>query len=137
MVANDLGNEIVRQNLEAANELVRMWVSDSGLPELQMQFAKKITDWQTVFRMAYPDESIDKFNTPNAPSLDESADLILAALDVNHLEHIKHLVDPNYQPPMIPGGTNSSQETEGESGKKTTSIPDSDSQGSAELTPLT
>jgi hypothetical protein len=135
MVANDLGNEIVRQNLEAANDLVRMWISDAGLPELQMQFAKKITDWQTLFKMAYPDEPEEKWNDPKSPGLDESADLILASLDVNHLEHIKHLVDPNFQPPMLPGGASTSTETEGESGKRTESTPDSGSVDSTEPTP--
>lgn len=135
MVANDLGNEIVRQNLEAANELVNLWVNDAGLPQLQMQFAKKISDWKGLFSTAYPNEPEEKWHDPHDPSLDESADLILAALDVNHLEHIKHLVDPNYQPPMNPGGTDISQETEGANGTKITSILDSASVDSVEIPP--
>ena len=136
MVANDLGNEIVRQNLEAANDLVKLWVGDAGLPEIQMQFEKKISDWKALFVIAYPNEPEEKFNDPQQPSLDESADLILAALDVNHLEHVKHLVDPNYQPPMTPGGI-ASLATEGESSTKTASTPDSGSVDSAEAKPST
>jgi hypothetical protein len=135
MVANDLGHEIVRQNLEASNDFVKMLINDEGIPQLEMQFAKKINDWNTLLKMAYPDEPDEKIHTPKDPSLDESADLILAALDVNHLEHVKHLVDPNFQPPMNPGGTTSSQETEGANGAKTGFTPSSDSPVLEEVKP--
>lgn len=135
MQANDLGNEIMRQNVEAANDLVHMWIDDAGLPELQMAFHVKIKDWNSVLKLAFPGEDEAKFHDPADPSSDECADLVIASLEVNHLEHLRHLVDPNSPTPMKPGGTSSSQETEGESGTKTTSMPSSEPQDSTELTP--
>lgn len=134
MNANDLGNELVRQNLEATNDLIKMYVSDEGAPQLEMQFQKKITDWQTPLKMAYPDVKDALWHTPHDLSSDECADLILASLDVNHLEHLRHLVDPNFPTPLNLGGMSSS-ETAGETGMKIPSTPDSDSQVSPEQTP--
>jgi hypothetical protein len=135
MQANDLGSEIVNQNLENANQLVRMWISDEGLPQLQMQFQKKISNWQSILRMAFPEVSDEMWTTPRVLDESECAELMLAALDVNHLEHIKHLIDPNSPTPTIPGGKSISLEPEG-NGAKIESTADLDSQDSQESTPL-
>lgn len=134
MQASDLGNNILEQNIQSANELVHLWVNDAGLPELQMKFSQKITDWQTPLRLAYPNEPEEKWHEPFDLSSDELAEILLVALEVNHLEHIKHLVDPNSPTPMKPGGTNTSQATEG-NGTRTESTLNSDSPVSAEPTP--
>lgn len=133
--ANDLGGEIVKQNADAFNHYVQMYVDeDSGLPQLEAQLKKKLSDWNAVLRMAYPNVDDKQWTEPRVLSLDECADLVLAALDVNHLEHIKHLVDPNSPTPMLDGGISTS--TSGEDGQKTTSTPDSGSVDSPEPTPL-
>lgn len=103
--AGDLGNEIVRQNAETANELVRLYVDDSGLPQLEMKLRQKISNWGDVLVLAYPGTEPHEYDPLD---IDECAELVLAALEVNHLEHIKHLVDPNFQPPTSDGGTDSS-----------------------------
>ena len=134
MNASELANEVMRQNVEAANKLVSMFITDEGVPQLEMQAQEKISDWQSVFRLAYPNEPEEKWHDPHDLSTDECASVVLVALEVNHLEHLKHLVDPNSPTPMPTGGTNSSQETEG-NGTKTESTPNSDSQVSTEPTP--
>lgn len=134
MQANELGSEIIRQNIENANELVKLWISDAGVPELQMQFQKKITDWHVILKMAFPDVDVELWSTPRVLDESECAEIAMAALEVNHMEHIKHLIDPNSPAPTIPGGTDISQETEG-IGQKTESTADSASVGSPEPTP--
>jgi hypothetical protein len=131
--ASDLGNEIVRQNAESANQMVKMYVEDEGLPQLEFMLQQKLSNWGAVLTLAYPGnppESFDKYD------IDECAALALAALDVNHLEHIKHLVDPNFQPPTLTGGTNSSTSgVEDLLGRKTESIQPSFSEDSPETPP--
>lgn len=134
MQANDLGNEIVKQNMEAANDFVHMWINDEGLPELQMQFQVKIKDWHTPLKMAFPEVTEEQWTEPAVLSADECASLLLASLDVNHLEHIKHLVDPNSPTPTNLGGTATSPEPEG-NGQKTESTADSESTASPEPMP--
>lgn len=136
MQANDLGQEIVEQNVKSANDLVKMWIDDAGLPEIQMQFRKKIYDWQSVIKIAFPNEPAEKWVEPHALAEEEIAEVVLASVDVNNLGHLRHLVDPNFQPPTNPGGTSSSTETEGASGEKTPSTPDSGSPALPEPTPL-
>lgn len=113
--ANDLGNEIVRQNAEAANAAVRMYVQDD-IPQLELALQTKISDWNIVLLVAYPNhESVDFMGF----DIDECAALILASLEVNHLEHLNNLVDPNSHAPMIPGGSEPSGLTTTEPGEKT------------------
>lgn len=135
MVANDLGNEIVRQNLEAANDLVKLWVNDAGLPEIEMKFQQKISDWQTVLRIAFPDVADEVWRTPRVLSSGECAELLLASLEVNHLEHLKHLVDPNSPTPTMTGGNDSLEAIVAGSGTKIASTPDSASVDSPERIP--
>lgn len=120
--AGDFGNEIVRQNVSAMNDAVRMYV-DGNTPQLEMRLSQKIQDWDSLFALAFPKNKLTEFV---GFDVDESATLILAALEVNHLEHLNHLVDPNSRTPMLPGGT----DTSGENpltliGQKTESSPDS------------
>jgi hypothetical protein len=130
--AGDLGNEIVRQNADAANEMVRLYVQDDGLPQLEMKLKQKISDWGTVLVLAYPGSTPEEFDRYD---IDECSALVLAALEVNHLTHIKHLVDPNFQPPMPNGGIVSSASGEDLIGQKIASIPPSDSTDSIESLP--
>lgn len=120
--AGDLGNEIIRQNLVAVNESVRMYV-EGDMPQLDMRLAQKISDWDSVMKVAYPKNKLEEFVEFD---IDEMATLVLTSLEVNHLEHLNHLVDPNSPTPMLPGGTSTSG-IPIELGQKTESSPDSSS----------
>lgn len=131
--ANELGNEIVRQNVESANDLVSLWMNDADMPQIEMKFKQKISDWGPVIGIAFPDEPLEKWNEPRALGHEELAECVMASLEVNHLEHLKHLVDPNSQTPLTNGGLSSIL---GEGiGTKTTSTPDSGSTASPEPKP--
>ena len=131
MAAGDLGNEILRQNVESSNELIRMYTDpDSGLPQLEMKLKQKISDWQVPLLLAYPDNKKEDFTEPRILDIDESAALLLAAMEVNHLDHLNHLVDPNFNPPTLNGGIDSST-AEGEVlGQRIESMVGSSSQDS-------
>jgi len=135
--ANDLGNMIVKQNAESFNEFVRLYVSDDGVPQLEAALKQKVNDWTPILRAAFPEDADDneKWTKPRILTNDECADLVLASLDVNHLEHIRHLVDPNSPTPTLPGGIDTL--LSGEDGQKTTSTADSASVDSPEPTPST
>lgn len=132
--ANDFGNEVIRQNTEAMNEFVRMYVTDEGLPQLEMQFKQKISDWHSLLKIAYPGVPDDVWNQPEPLVTEECVQLALAACDVNHLTHLKHLIDPNSPTPTSLGGNNSS-DSEGTIGQKTESTEDSASSDSVTSTP--
>lgn len=132
MQANDLGNEIVRQNAASVNEFLRVYVNDEGLPQLEMTFRNKISDWATVLQLAFPSYPDQLWDFTS----DECADLVIAALEVNHLENLRHLVDPNLNAPMNLGGTGSSEESGLTSlGQKMQSMLGSDSTDSTEKMP--
>jgi len=101
MAANDLGDEIIRQNAESVNNSVRLYM-DGNIPQLEAALGVKIKNWKAVLDLAFPND-VETLNT-NPLSPDENAELVLAALEVNHLEHLRPLVDPNSPPPTENGG---------------------------------
>ena len=107
---NDLGDEILQQNLEAVNEAVKIFVTDvdgTQVPQLSGVMKNKITDWSSVLRKAFPDIEVIEFSSYTN---EELAELTIASLEVNGLEHLRDLVDPNSPTPMLPGGTSFSAE---------------------------
>lgn len=125
--ANELGDEILRQNAEAANSAVRMYVTDNNIPQLELALNRKIQDWQPILDKGYPGQFTPEIVRSLNP--DELFELGKAALEVNYLEYLKNLLDPNFQPPTESGGTETSLKGDGQ---KTTS---SESSSSAESTP--
>jgi hypothetical protein len=109
--AGDLGNEILRQNADSMNELVRMYVTDDNIPQLELKLRQKITDWDALFTLAFPNNKKEDFWQPRVLDTDEAAALILASMEVNHLSHLNQLVDPNLEPLTPIGGIGSSTES--------------------------
>lgn len=101
---NDLGNAVIRQYTEMMNSTMRSYVNpETNAPELEMYLNDKLQDPIEIIQLGYPDMEIKpEWEYP------ELYDLIYAALDVNDLEHLKELVDPNSLTPTSNGGTNSS-----------------------------
>jgi hypothetical protein len=124
-VVGDLGNEIVRQNAEAANEAIRLYVQDD-IPQLDLKLAQKISDWMALLKIAFPQNSKEDFLDLD---IDEVSELILASVDVNHLQHLRHLVDPNFQTPTNLGGTSTSEGMMTDPGLKIESMLSSASSG--------
>lgn len=136
MEANDLGNKILQEQAASVNEAVRLFMDDN-VPQLDVTLHLKVNDWQPVLNLAYPKNTLQDWSEPAAPSRDECADLIIASLEVNNLEHLIPLVDPNSQPPTNLGGQGTSESgTEMTAGPKIASIPDSSASVLPELTPL-
>jgi len=133
MDANDFGNTILQEQAQSANEAVRLYVEDN-IPQLAVSLELKVKDWQSLLNVAYPEVTKEEWSKPKAPDRWEAADLVLAALDVNGLEHLKSLVDPNYQTPTNPGGLGITESgTSQMNGQKTTSILDSSEQELTEI----
>ena len=133
MAANDLGDQIIQQNADAVNNTVRLYM-DGNIPQLEASLGVKIKDWQALLRLAYPSEAEITSLSENAPNRDDCAELILAALDVNNLVHLKPLVDPNSPTPTTTGGNDSSALAGILPGVKTESTPSSSSEESEEKT---
>mgnify|MGYP003575073192 CR=1 FL=1 len=131
MFANDLGDSIIQQNADAVNHTVRLYM-DGDIPQLEASLGVKIKDWQALLKLAYPDD-IDSF-TEKPLDRTDCAELILAALEVNHLDHLKPLVDPNSPSPTTTGGNDSSALAGTLLGQKTESTPSSSSEDSEERT---
>jgi len=136
MMANDLGNAVLQEQAAGANESVRLYVEDN-IPQLAVQLQLKIKDWQPILDIAYPENTHEEWSKPQAPDRDECAVLVIAALEVNNLEHLVPLVDPNFPPPTTLGGESTSEsgmmpETDG---LKMTSTPDYSELASVEVKP--
>lgn len=127
MQANDLGDEVIRQNAEGVNNAVRLYMA-GDVPQLEATMGVKIKDWNAVLKLAFPDDIESLQNKP--PNRDDCAELILAALDVNNLEQLRQLVDPNFPAPTTTGGANSSEPEGTSPGEKTESMPSSSSEES-------
>jgi hypothetical protein len=128
--AGDIGNEILRQNSEATNNAVRMYM-EGDIPQLETTLRRKIENWDSLLLLGYPGYERGEF----APyDLDECFELGKAMLEVNHLEYLLDLIDPNSPPPDLNGGNEPSVDGDGQ---KTQSSPSSSSPDSPEMPSLT
>lgn len=122
---NELGNEIVTQGVAKVNEFVRMYVeeTDAGksIPQLEMTFIDRLADYPKVLGMAYPQYELTWFDEL---SFEEVLELLGAALEVNKLEPLRPLIDPN-SPSLIETGLNEPSIGVEEDGQKTPSTADS------------
>jgi hypothetical protein len=132
---NDFGDAIVKANADAVNAAVKLYVEDEGginMPQIELALTQKIRDWKPLFDIAYPGydpEDLGKL------FFEDCIDLALAAMEVNSLSQLNHLVDPNSPTPMLPGGADTSGAIETTNGAKNGSSPDSDSTASTEMPP--
>jgi hypothetical protein len=123
---NDLGDLIVKANTESLNAMVRLYAEDVdgiNLPQLELGLSQKIKDWTPILTLAYKVEAAALVPL----EFDDCVELALAALDVNALGELKHLVDPNSPTPMLLGGPSTSGDQPDENGLKNGSGPDSSS----------
>jgi hypothetical protein len=144
MKRNDLGNEIMRQYSDMLNSTLRAYVDDRTdqkdsespvVPQLEIYLNDKIRDPGTVVRLGYPDYHNTEEDTKFFEELEypEMLELIYASLDVNQLESLRELVDPNATAPEKNGGANSPGEDQNDTPSQP-STPGSSSQGSEEAT---
>lgn len=125
---NELGNEIVTQGVEKVNDFVRMYVEETdigtSIPQLEMSFIDRLKDYPKILGMAYPQQPPEDFEDL---SFEEIIELLVAALEVNKLDPLRPLIDPNAPSPIEPGGIGPSIGVPEEDGQKTTSTVDSSS----------
>lgn len=125
MQRNDLGQEIINQNTEAVNDAVRLMMDEeSNLPQLELRLSNKLANPLQVLRVGYPDVESNFYSELSFTDITEA---LLALLEVNQLEHLKPLVDPNSLPPTESSGTSSSEAGTTEAGPKIESSPNSSS----------
>lgn len=120
---NELGSEILRQYGDSTNEAIKSFMDESGTPQLSLELNDKLKDPIKVLEMAYPEVKGWKDKRLTWP---EILELIFASLEVNSLERLKDLVDPNWSAPEKNGGT-SSGEADQTNTQNEQSTPDSDS----------
>jgi len=131
---NDLGNEIMRQYADLLNSSLRAVKNEDpeAPPELQMYLNDKIADPIGILRRAYPSDDLLEFF--EGLEYDEVLELIYASLEVNQLESLRGLIDPNFRTPTTDGGNDSpGTEEEVTDTPNQPSSPDSSSQESQEM----
>jgi hypothetical protein len=123
---NELGNEVVSQGVSRVNEFVRMYVEETDvgkvIPQLEMTFVDRLSDYPKILRMAYPQYEDSLFDDL---SFEEILELIGAALEVNKLEPLRPLIDPNSPSPIETGLSEPSIGVVAEDGPKMESTADS------------
>lgn len=134
---NDLGEEVLQQNVAITNEAVKLFKDEGGSILVEAKLQEPLSDPHKVLGLAYPDKKPEDFE---GLSFDEIFDLIHAALEVNHLERLWRLLDPNSNPPAENGGMNSSAgevpTPMGEIGPRIESTEDFSSSSEGTVTPL-
>jgi hypothetical protein len=124
---NSLGNEILNQSQQMVNESMRLYVDAvNGAPQVEMMLDTKLTDFPKVLMMAYP--GTKRTDYEGEVYYEDFLELVYAALEVNSLDHLKRLVDPNFPSPEKNGGQNSSGEPAIQDIQKSQSTSDSSSQ---------
>jgi len=127
LIANELGNEVIRQNAEAANNAVKMYVEeDTNIPQLEAALHRNISDWGKFLCLGYLDNKPDDFKDFDT---DELHELGKAILEVNHFDYLLPLIDPNGASPTLTGGN---EATAIGDGPRMSSLPDSFSTESPE-----
>lgn len=117
----DFGNELMRQNAEVINEAIKIWIDpDSGIPQLEAKLQEKFTDAGILLRLGLPEGAYDEIKSWPLYS-NQVTDILLAILEVNQLENLRPMIDPNSQAPtqltgmlssLLAGATeNTGQET--------------------------
>jgi|SRR6185503_9500409 len=101
---NDIGNEIVKQHTNELNEAVRIFVAEDGTtPQLEARMANKLTDPFAIMHLALEPAEYEKV-VDKKIYLNQITAILLAIVEVNELEHLKPLVDPNASTPGSFGG---------------------------------
>lgn len=119
LVANEIGNIIVTQNAEAANNAVRMYATEDNIPQLEAALKRNVSDYGAFLIKGYPGTKKEEYDPYDA---DELFELSKAMLEVNHLDYLINLIDPNSASPTESGGTAT---PEVGAGQKTSFTPDS------------
>lgn len=128
---NDFGNEVVKQNVDIINETVRIYTDpDSGAPQLSAKMSQKFTDGGKLLALGLSEEAFPLLPKPLFHN--QVVEILLAICDVNGLDQLKALIDPNLQTPMMPGGLDSGLTAGIADIQRIESGPDSSSQDSAE-----
>lgn len=129
---NDFGNELVRQNTEIINEAVRIYVDEeSGLPHLEAKLGEKFSNPLALFELGL-DPMVFEVVRGLKLYQNQVVEILLVICEVNDLEKLKVMIDPNLMAPTPIGGLLSALAAKGDDTLKEESGPDSSSQDSPE-----
>lgn len=126
---NDLGDGVIQSYIDSTNEFLGAFKTGPDGKLIGGVFDDKAFDWNAVLALAFPDMDHEVFD-----KLDiwEMREVLLASLEVNDLESIKHMIDPN-SPAPEPMTKNTEVGSGAEpDGQKTISSEDSGDQVTAE-----
>lgn len=145
---NDLGSQLVHDNVEQTNKQLRMFVDpELSVPQIEAQLNEPLSDYPKflILGLTEYDRKGKATSAPKREEFDnftfgELVELLSAILEVNELQKLKRLIDPNFQAPTESSGETSSagmetiQALDRLIGAKTPSLPDSSSSDSEETT---
>jgi hypothetical protein len=132
---NDFGNEVIRQHLEILNEGVKIYLDpETSAPQLEAKLNEKFTDPGVLLRLGLEEKVYEQIKS--RPMFQNQVVVILLAIaEVNELQQLYPLLDPNLEAPTTLSGLLwqiVEEARSGEDTQKTESGPDSSSQDSAE-----
>lgn len=131
---NDFGNEVIRQHVEIINEAVKMYTDpDTGVPQLEAKLGEKFSDPDTLFKLGLDDITYGLLKSLPVLYQNQVVAILLAICEVNELDQLKAMIDPNLTTPTTIGGLLTSLISGGPiDTQKTESGPDSSSLESPE-----
>lgn len=96
---NDLGNLINSSYMDSITEAIRAFTEDGErVPEVKVNFRESLFDWEGVFKLSYPTEDAAEFEKLD---IYEMREVLCGALEVNGLESLRYMIDPNFQNPLV------------------------------------
>lgn len=121
MQRNDLGDKILQSYAESINSMVGAMSTDPETGRVSTggaHFDDKAFNWDGIIDLALP--SVDR-GLIDKLDITELRTCLLASLEVNKLESLGSMIDPNFQPPSQEGREDQ------QDGQKIISLPDSGS----------
>jgi len=105
---NEFGNEVVKQHTAILNDAIKVYTDpESNLPQLETALAEKIRDPGTLLKLGLDEVTyglLDAGIGMKKLYKNQTDEILLAICDVNGLEQIKPLIDPNSLAPATLGG---------------------------------
>ena len=133
---NDFGNELLRQHSELLNEAVQIYIEESAeteYPQMQAKFASRFSDPIMLLELGLDAATFQQGKAlAGELTFEQISEILLAICDVNKMDQLRPLLDPNSQTPTPLGTILSQLVAEGDDTPKTESGQDSSSPASTE-----
>jgi len=109
---NDFGNEVMKQHSSIINDAISIFTGTGGddmVTQIQAKFSEKFTEPYILLELGLEPATFEQVKAIDPLYDNQIVELLLAICDVNKMDQLKPLLDPNFQTPTTNGGTTSAE----------------------------